>query len=95
MVPPNPVKLTADADLISRVIQNLLANALNSRPNQVRSIWPSNRTTSLVRVSVQDSGPGIPAEYQERVFDKFFQVEAGSKDRSIRRVWGSPFASLR
>jgi two-component system, sensor histidine kinase and response regulator len=94
MAPPNPVRLTADADLISRVIQNLLANALKFTPKPGEIHLAVESDDQFVRVSVQDSGPGIPAKYQERVFDKFFQVEARQQGQKYSTGLGLTFCKL-
>jgi len=73
LVPQTPVIITADESLILRVIQNLVGNAIKYSPEgkQIRiQVEPLEET---VRVSVQDQGPGVPPDHQERIFDKFFQ----------------------
>jgi two-component system, OmpR family, phosphate regulon sensor histidine kinase PhoR len=35
--------------------------------------------TSFLQISVADNGIGIPAEYQSKIFDKFFRVPHGNK----------------
>jgi signal transduction histidine kinase len=71
---PSP-SIMADSSLLRRVLQNLLSNALRYTPSggAVRmSLTPSS---SDVRVSVSDTGPGIAPENHQRIFDKFGQVE--------------------
>jgi signal transduction histidine kinase len=68
------VAVTADADILLRVLQNLVDNALKFTPpaGWIRlAITPQD---GRVRVAVQDNGPGIPEEYQRTIFDKFGQV---------------------
>jgi PAS domain S-box-containing protein len=72
---PAPVFLRCDATIIRRVIANLVSNALKFTPKtgDVRVSVTSDAT--LARVSVTDTGPGIPREYHARIFEKFGQVE--------------------
>ncbi len=72
-----PTTPLADADLekITRVLTNLLDNALKFTPEggQVAlSAEVLDEGTLIVRVS--DTGPGIPLEYREKIFDRFTQV---------------------
>jgi len=64
------------------VFSNLLANALKYTPPggqvSVHVTFPANPGAGRedsVQVAVTDTGPGIPAEFRERVFEKFFRVE--------------------
>ncbi|PKL76338.1 MAG: hypothetical protein CVV27_10790 [Candidatus Melainabacteria bacterium HGW-Melainabacteria-1] len=67
--------MEVDADMLQRVFENLLANAIKFSPAgaPVKIVF-SSRADEL-RAEVQDTGSGIPAELQDRIFDKFGQVE--------------------
>jgi signal transduction histidine kinase len=74
-VPDAVVTVMADVGLIRRVLQNLLGNALRYTPvgggvGIVVTTWPHE-----VRVTVTDTGPGIAAEFHQRIFEKFGQVQ--------------------
>ncbi len=72
------VEINADEGRFFQVMANLLTNAVKySSQGQAVEI-SSAQWDDFVRVSVIDSGPGIPEEFQERVFQKFSQA-AGSK----------------
>lgn len=75
--PAGPVVVRGDRQLVSRVIQNLVGNALKSTPQEggavVLGIDPG---ASAVRVTVRDNGQGIPSEHLGKVFEKFWQGEA-------------------
>jgi signal transduction histidine kinase/putative methionine-R-sulfoxide reductase with GAF domain len=64
----------ADAALYERVFQNLVGNAVKFTPPggriTVDAYLEKSRRPQLV-VLVQDTGPGVPPEHQERIFDKF------------------------
>jgi NtrC-family two-component system sensor histidine kinase KinB len=71
-----------DAARLGIVFTNLLTNALTYTPCggavsiAVTSQQSTGRNgTPLLRIAVTDTGPGIPREFRERVFEKFFRVE--------------------
>jgi PAS domain S-box-containing protein len=76
--PSLPVVALCDRTVIGRVITNLVSNALKFTPGdgEVRVVVEKAESTS--RVSVIDTGFGIPAEYHARIFEKFGQVKGGS-----------------
>jgi len=70
-----------DAARLRIVVANLLTNALKYTPRGgtvAIEVTGDRRLT----VAVTDSGPGIPADFHERVFEKFFRIEH-------QRPWGS------
>jgi len=67
--------LRVDSKLIRRLIENLLENAVKHTPNEGLIIVSIHKVDQFVQISVADSGPGVPVEYQEKIFDKFFQIE--------------------
>jgi len=76
-LPDTPIPLTADRLHITSVIYNLLDNALKySKGNPIIRIGVKENTDEL-EFLVEDNGAGIPNEYKEKVFDKFFRVPTG------------------
>ncbi|HEX8429997.1 MAG TPA: ATP-binding protein [Longimicrobium sp.] len=65
----------ADRDRVVQVLDNLLANALKFTPVGGTVSVTAARRGGEVLVSVEDSGPGLPDESLERVFDRFWQAE--------------------
>jgi signal transduction histidine kinase len=74
-LPASPVIAPADANLIERVIANLVSNALKFTTPQQHVRVSVEAEGANVRVSVIDEGPGIPPELHSCVFDKFGQIE--------------------
>ena len=74
-------QVNADRDMISQVIVNLLSNAVKYTPagGKVMIETEVDETAKLVRVSVTDTGVGIPEDEIEHVFDKFYRVSANEK----------------
>ena len=90
--PEGPVPAVFDADLLRRVLVNLVANALKftSRGGEVKVSVA--REGGFVRVSVADNGDGIPPEYHEKIFEKFGQVEG--ERRKVGTGLGLTFCKL-
>jgi signal transduction histidine kinase len=67
--------LSADGDMVQRVIINLVENAIKHTPNGgVIRLLAGQDDGSAVRVSVVDSGPGIPPDLRDTIFDKFSRL---------------------
>jgi NtrC-family two-component system sensor histidine kinase KinB len=71
--------VSADPERIVLVISNLLDNAVKYTPEGGRVALAVAAVGNHVLVSVEDTGPGIPPEYQSRVFEPFFRVQAEEK----------------
>jgi two-component system phosphate regulon sensor histidine kinase PhoR len=71
----------ADKDMLSQVIVNLLSNAVKYTPpgGSVRVTTEVDEAAGHVRVSVTDTGVGIPEEELEHLFQKFYRVAANNK----------------
>jgi signal transduction histidine kinase len=76
--PPQGFELQADPERIGVVLANLLANAVRHTPPGGRVVARVRQEADGARLEVQDTGQGIPAQYQDRIFERFFQVP-GSK----------------
>jgi two-component system sensor histidine kinase VicK len=72
-LPPEPVQVNLNLNKFSRVIDNLLANALKFTPAGGRITVRLGEHEGRPQLAVQDTGVGIPAEYQAHLFDKFSQ----------------------
>ena len=73
------VLVECDRDRIVQVISNLFENALKFSPNNTNIITTVADGDHRVRISVSDSGPGIPDAHKQRIFTKFYQVKNGNK----------------
>jgi two-component system, sensor histidine kinase and response regulator len=78
---PGPERLQAmiDPSVIRRVIANLVGNAIKFTPASGRIRVAVQDGDGGVRVSVSDTGPGIPQEFHGKIFEKFGQVEAAQQ----------------
>jgi two-component system, NtrC family, sensor histidine kinase KinB len=75
-VPGDIPPVLVDHTRIGHVFSNLLTNALKYTPpgGQVKVAASAEDGGEFVRFSVQDSGAGIPRQYLERIFERFFRV---------------------
>lgn len=71
----------ADERRIVQVLYNLLANAAGFSPSGSTIIVSASRDTDHVRYAIKDSGPGIPADMKDKVFDWFESHANGSQHR--------------
>jgi signal transduction histidine kinase len=69
------ILVRADWHKINQVLMNLLGNAIKFTPVQGRvTVSASRNGEESAQVSVSDTGPGIPADQQEKIFAKFYQI---------------------
>jgi signal transduction histidine kinase len=69
-----------DESRIRQVLHNLLANALRHTPPGGRIVFRSEFEPHEIRITVEDTGAGIPPEHTAHVFDRFYRVD-GSRSR--------------
>jgi len=67
----------ADSDRLAQVVTNLLSNAIKFSPPDGEVAVTIEQRDQAVRIAVRDHGPGIPAEFRARIFEKFAQADAG------------------
>src|SRR5256885_442759 len=72
---------TADWSRVVQVLYNLLANAVGVAPHDSVVVISARRTDTHVVFSVADSGPGIPPEAKDKVFNWFETYANGSRHR--------------
>lgn len=79
-------ELTADYDRLNQVLSNLISNALRHTPGGGRVIIHTetvrNESQSMIRIEVQDTGSGIPAEDLPFIFDRFWRADRSRSERT-------------
>jgi C4-dicarboxylate-specific signal transduction histidine kinase len=71
----------ADHHMIEQVILNLITNAAEAMKNfeaEKQVLVSSSAQDGLIRVTVADSGPGVPEEERAKIFDPFFTTKNGN-----------------
>ncbi len=73
----------ADRDKVTQVLMNLIGNALKFTPPHGKvTIAVGRNGDQWVRVSVADTGPGIPTEEINKIFDKFYQIAQSGRQKT-------------
>jgi signal transduction histidine kinase len=78
---PNIGSFVGDESRVVQVLYNLLANAVGFSPHDSVITISAQRTEHNVVFSVTDSGPGIPPDVKDKVFDWFESHSNGSRHR--------------
>jgi signal transduction histidine kinase len=78
-VAPNAAVVTGDADRLEQAVQNLAANALRHTPEGGSISLAAEAAPGGVRITVRDTGPGIPPEHLPLIFDRFYKVDASRR----------------
>jgi signal transduction histidine kinase len=76
--PPSAV-VQADEERVLQLIDNLVGNALKFTPNGGRVSIGGFIDSNELRVTVTDTGPGIPEEQRARLFDRFWQARGADR----------------
>lgn len=71
--------IDADPQKLRRLVDNLLTNAIKFTPTGGTVEVVAEASETEVRLTVSDTGPGIPEEFHKQIFDKFRQVGVGQR----------------
>jgi PAS domain S-box-containing protein len=72
------LRVDVDPDRFVQVLTNLLSNAVKYSSSSGTVHVTAERHASAVRVSVRDTGPGIPENFRTRIFERFSQADASA-----------------
>lgn len=72
-------QVTADPMRLQQVLSNLLSNALKFSPAGSQVLLSAQALGGQIRILVVDQGPGVPAEFVDRLFEKFSQADASDR----------------
>jgi len=82
--PDSPTEIEGDEARLGQVLTNLLSNAAKFSPRggrvrvQTRVLPPTKTKARRVRVNVFDEGPGVPPEFEPRLFERFAQADSSA-----------------
>ncbi|HKY02879.1 MAG TPA: hybrid sensor histidine kinase/response regulator [Burkholderiales bacterium] len=80
-VAPCSATLRSDPALVERILRNFASNAV-THTSQGKILIGCRRAGASLRVSVYDTGPGIPDTQHKAIFDEFYQAGNPERDRS-------------
>ncbi len=93
-IPPDLPTTFADQEKIIRVLTNLIDNAVKFTPQGGQIVISAEQEgTDWISIAVADSGPGIPEEYREKIFERFAQIP-GRRSRRRGSGLGLAFCQL-
>ncbi len=75
----NDLYVRADATRFKQVLMNLVGNAIKFMPEGGQIELSARMMDGEVRIDVRDTGPGIPAEEQKRIFESFYRLRQSEK----------------
>ncbi len=79
-IPDDLVKIEADKDKISQVIENLISNALKFSPQGGDITVSIEQSKAKTKINVSDNGIGIPEKDLSHIFEKFYRAENASSE---------------
>jgi signal transduction histidine kinase len=82
-IPPDLPTVMIDEEKIDRVLANLMDNAIKFTPTGGRVTIVAEEQAENVLVSVTNTGPTIPPEDRERIFDRFAHASVSKKSRGF------------
>ena len=72
--PAPGLSVKADRTRLKQILMNLIANAVKFTPEGGKIDLSARRMEDTVRIDVRDTGPGIPADEQQRIFEAFYRL---------------------
>lgn len=78
---PEPSLVFMDKGRINQVLDNLIANAMKFSPDGGVIVVGMEEMDDEIRVTISDQGVGMPKEKQNRIFDRFYQIDGSSRRR--------------
>ena len=73
---PGDLLVRGDQDMLVTAVRNLVGNAVSYSDEGTSVGVGARRFEDTVEITVTDQGPGIPAADQERIFERFYRVDA-------------------
>jgi PAS domain S-box-containing protein len=74
-LPPDPLVVKADADLVKQAVLNIAINGIQAMPGGGALVIAARRDETAVEVDVRDQGPGIPPEIRDKIFNLYFTTK--------------------
>ena len=76
--------IQGDEDRLTQVFSNLLDNAFKNTPEKGRILISGIASSSMLEITISDTGKGIPSHELKRVFERFYQVDKARSEGASR-----------
>ena len=80
---PDIPHITADRDMLERVLINLFQNAIKFTPTKGKIEFGANVEDNVTRFWVLDSGSGVDPDYIDRIFDKYTRIHPDERIKGL------------
>ena len=85
--PNYPLTVKADLDFMKQAILNVVINGVQAMTGGGQLTISAKREEGMVFVEVQDTGPGIPREAQEKIFELYFTTKQGGSGIGLAQTY--------
>lgn len=78
----SPLFIWIDPDMMEKVFINILSNAFHHTPKngEVEISAYQNTKSGIIEIKISDTGPGIPEDKLEKIFERFYQIDNPQAD---------------
>jgi two-component system, OmpR family, phosphate regulon sensor histidine kinase PhoR len=95
-IDPSVRRISTDPDLLNLILRNLIDNATRfAAEATVVRVTAAPTPHGHIRLEVIDKGPGIPLAFQQRIFERYFQVDSARTTSARRRGSGLGLAIVK
>lgn len=88
------IRANFDKDLVMRVVENLLDNAIRYAPRRGQILLSAVQSDGMVEIVVGNSGAAIPEEERTRIFERYYRLNNTRDDARVSRGLGLYFCQL-
>jgi len=88
------LEVDIDSELMARVVENLLDNAVRYAPVGGRVVVQASREDGMATLRVGNNGPPVPSDDREKIFERFYRIEARRAGARANRGLGLYFCRL-
>ncbi len=78
---PTLPRIWGDSERLTQVVINVLSNAIKFTPDNGKITITAEENTDSIKISITDTGIGIPQDKLLRIFDRFYQVDGSTSRR--------------
>jgi len=83
-IPADFPLLTADADKINQILDNLIGNAVKYSPDGGEVVVSAEDEGDIIRLDVSDQGLGIPTHHHDKIFQRFHMVDDDVDHKAVK-----------